>query len=769
MRVRKQKWELVTAVAVFVLGALVFSASMRAAKKSETAGVFNRIATFPVILNLCDGNPAPNTCLDTTTVSEIVAASEDGKTLVYTDAETGNIGFVDITDPAHPLPGGVLNLGGSPTSVDVAGSYALVTVDNSAGDFINPTGVLKVIDIPTKSVITTIDLGGQPDAVTVSRNRRYAAITMENQRNEDLDFTPDGQPPAGFLVIVDLVGQPTHWKLRKINLTGLAVKVGNDPEPENVDINDKGIAVVTLQENNHIVLVDLKNGKIVNHFPAGSANLTQIDTIDERPNLIDLTSSQTDRLREPDTVTWISDSEFATADEGDLDGGSRGWTIYDTNGNVKWTSGFTFEHLAVRFGHYPDRRSDANGTEPEGIEYANFQSQNLLFVGSERAGIVVVYRVKPNEAPEFVQVLPSTSRPEGLLAISSRGLFVASSEDDSRTGHVRASLNIYQLQDEEAAYPTILSANRGTGQPIPWGALSGLAPDLQDANKAYTIYDSFYQKSRIFSLDVSSHPAVITGETELRGASGETFNFDVEGIATRAGGAGFWLVSEGAQNCSVNNNVFTCPGNRTFNLLIKVAPDGLVQQQIQLPAAVNERQRSNGFEGVAVVGTPEVNELVYVAFQNPWLTDPANTVRIGRYEVATGLWTFFYYPLDVAPSPVLGGNVTVGLSELVALDNQTFAVIERDNQAGPDARIKKVYRFSIAGLTPQSQGGVFPQVTKTLVRDLVDDLKRPNGLIIEKVEGLTRLLNGDVIMVTDNDGVDGTAGETQFQNLGPIF
>ena len=519
MSVRKQKWASVVAVAVLVLGVLAFSGSLRAAKTPETTGVFNRIATFPVILNLCDGNPAP-TCLDTTTVSEIVAASEDGKTLIYTDAETGNIGFVDITDPAHPLPGGVLNLGGSPTSVDVAGSYALVTVDNTAGDFLNPTGVLKVIDIPTKSVITTIDLGGQPDAVTVSRNQRYAAITMENQRDEDLDFAPNGQLPGGFLAIVDLVGQPTHWKLRKIDLTGLAAKVGNDPEPENVDINDKGIAVVTLQENNHIVLVDLKNGTLVNHFPAGTVNLTQIDTIDERPNLIDLTSSQSNRLREPDTVAWISDNEFATADEGDLDGGGRGWTIYDTKGNVKWTSGFTFEHLAVRFGHYPDRRSDSTGTEPEGIKYATFQSQGLLFVGSERAGIVAVYRVKSGEAPEFLQVLPSTSRPEGLLAIPSRGLFVASSEDDSRTGHVRASLNIYQLQDEEATYPTILSANRGTGQPIPWGALSGLAPDLQDAGKAYTIYDSFYQKSRIFTLDVSSHPAVITGETELRSATG---------------------------------------------------------------------------------------------------------------------------------------------------------------------------------------------------------------------------------------------------------
>ena len=607
MSVRKQKWALVVAVAVLVLGVLAFSVSLRAAKTPETTGVFNRIATFPVILNLCDGNPAP-TCLDTTTVSEIVAASEDGKTLIYTDAETGNIGFVDITDPAHPLPGGVLNLGGSPTSVDVAGSYALVTVDNTAGDFLNPTGVLKVIDIPTKSVITTIDLGGQPDAVTVSRNQRYAAITMENQRDEDLDFAPNGQLPAGFLAIVDLVGQPTHWKLRKIDLTGLAAKVGNDPEPENVDINDKGIAVVTLQENNHIVLVDLKNGKLVNHFPAGTVNLTQIDTIDERPNLIDLTSSQSNRLREPDTVAWISDNEFATADEGDLDGGGRGWTIYDTKGNVKWTSGFTFEHLAVRFGHYPDRRSDAQGPNRRALStpLSNPKVSSSSVANARELWLCIVSSpVRHRSSFRYFHRLP------GLKAFS-RSLREDCSWPPARTtagaGHVRASLNIYQLQDEEATYPTILSANRGTGQPIPWGALSGLAPDLQDAGKAYTIYDSFYQKSRIFSLDVSSHPAVITGETELHNATGGTFNFDVEGIATRANGAGFWLVSEGAQNCTavgtVRPHAFP-PESHVQSADSRWRRMAWCSSRFHLPDAVNDRQRSNGFEGVAVVGTPE--------------------------------------------------------------------------------------------------------------------------------------------------------------------
>ena len=43
---------------------------------------FNRIATFPVAENLPDGRDA-----DSETVAEIIAASEDGMTLIYTDSE----------------------------------------------------------------------------------------------------------------------------------------------------------------------------------------------------------------------------------------------------------------------------------------------------------------------------------------------------------------------------------------------------------------------------------------------------------------------------------------------------------------------------------------------------------------------------------------------------------------------------------------------------------------------------------------------------------
>ena len=92
-----------------------------------------------------------------------------------------------------------------------------------------------------------------------------------------------------------------------------------------------------------------------------------------------------------------------------------------------------------------------------------------------------------------------------------------------------------------------------------------------------------------------------------------------------------------------------------------------------------------------------------------------------------------------------------------------------DAYDGACARIKKIYSFSIRGLTPVAQGGAFPVVTKTLVRDLMPDLTADHGLAIEKVEGLAVLGNGEAVIVTDNDGVDDSSGETQWINLGRVF
>jgi hypothetical protein len=208
------------------------------------------------------------------------------------------------------------------------------------------------------------------------------------------------------------------------------------------------------------------------------------------------------------------------------------------------------------------------------------------------------------------------------------------------------------------------------------------------------------------------------------------------------------------------------------NVLVHAAADGDIIGTVSLPASVNEKQRRFGFEGVTSV-MEAGDEVLYVAFQRAWIGDPepdnvadGGKVRIGRYNTGTGDWSFAYYPLDVRESPNEGW---VGLSEITALGGDEFAVLERDNQAGPDARIKKVYKFSVTGVAFKADGEAFETVSKTLVDDLMDDLQAPNGLVLEKVEGMTVLPDGTTLVVNDNDGVDDSNGETQLLRIDGLF
>ncbi|RPI57964.1 MAG: esterase-like activity of phytase family protein, partial [Lysobacterales bacterium] len=324
---------------------------------------FERIATFPVYVN--------NASAANGTVAEIVAVSKNGNTLVYTDAVLGVIGFLDITSPHMPIAAGTLELNGSPTSVAVLGNrYVLAAVDTS-DSFVAPSGHLKVFDLRTRAEVATIDLGGQPDSIAISGDEKYAAIVLENQRDEEIevDGVEGGLPqlPSGALAVLDLAGMPSSWTLRTVALTGLSDYAPTDAEAEFVDINERNEAVVTLQENNHIAVVDLKTGRVVDDFPAGSVDLIGIDAQEDA--LIELVDSLADVAREPDAVAWIpggaerrkgwgaggwygSDVRnlIATANEGDLFGGSRGFSIFDRSGHVLYDSGASFEEIAVRHG-----------------------------------------------------------------------------------------------------------------------------------------------------------------------------------------------------------------------------------------------------------------------------------------------------------------------------------------------------------------------------------------------------------------------------------
>ncbi len=707
--------------------------------------VFNRIASFPIVRNMPADRDAKSK-----TVAEIIAATADGNLLAYTDAEQKALGLIDITDPAAPRPAGFVPLTGEPTSVSIRGRKAFVAVDTSPSKD-KPSGHLATVDLDRKTVDGTCDLQGQPDSVKATPDGRFLAIAIENERDENKDKGKLPQLPGGNLTIVGLTAAGTVdcATRRVVDLVGLATVAPEDPEPEFVDVNRLGQAVLTLQENNHVVIVDVATGAIVRSFPAGAVSLAGVDT--KRDGVIDPSGKLDAMKREPDAAAWLDDDRFVTANEGDYEGGSRGFTIFRKDGTVEFDSGAMLEHLAIRFGHYPERRSSAKGAEPEGVEAATFGSDRLFFVAAERASLVFVFRDKgPGQAPEFLQVLPAGAGPEGLVAIPGRNLLIVTSEaDGGADGLARPHVMIYRRAEGTAAYPTIESVGKGD-LPLAWGALSGLAADATVPGRLYAVTDSVYATSRILEIDATARPAKITGAITLT-KDGKPAGFDIEGIAVRPAG-GFWLASEG--NPERKDGALK-------DILIRVAADGRVEEEILLPEEIAKHAVRFGFEGVAVTGSG-ADETVWLAVQREWKDDPKGFAKILSYTPATKAWGVLRYPLD----PVREG--WIGLSELTATGDGGFVVIERDNQFG-DAAIKTLKSFSVKGLKAAVPGSAeIPVVAKSLVRNLVPDLQAPKGYVLDKIEGFAIDAAGNAFVVSDNDGVDGSSGETQFIPLGKL-
>ncbi|MEV0713330.1 esterase-like activity of phytase family protein [Asanoa sp. NPDC050611] len=711
--------------------AMIGQAAVAAAPTAKDPG-FARLATVPVYLNSAE---------DQETVAEISAVSTDGKTVISTDSPGERLGFLDISDPAKPKPLGTFALRGEPTSVAVFQDFVLAVV-NTSEDFVNTSGELVVIDLKTRTEVTKYDLGGQPDSIAVAPSGKYAAIAIENERDEDVNDGEIPQQPAGFLQVVDLGNDVTKWKLHKVALKGLAKVAPNDPEPEYVSINGRNEAVVTLQENNHIAIVNLRSRKVVRDFSAGQVKLKGIDKTE------DGTIAQTENLtvaREPDGVTWIDDNTFATANEGDYVGGSRGFTVWNSNGKVVYDAGNSFDRLAAAHGLYPESRSDAKGTEPEGVAFGRFGGKPVLFVNSERGNFVAAYDVSKPKNPEFLQIMPTTNGPEGVTTVPSRNLLVVSSEEDLPDDGIRASVTIFQYGDKKGAFPTIRSAYEpGQAQaPISWGALSALSPVPGKPDQLVSITDSVYTPTRLLTIDTAQEPALVKSELTVT-LDGKPIGYDAEGVAARPDG-GYWVAVEGDGTAEKPN------------LIVRLNDKGAVQEEITLPADVAANVTSNGFEGIAATGEG-AGEQVWVAVQRELKGDPKGTVRIGRYSVADNKWAWLGYQLDAAPA-----GAWIGLSELVAVDNDTFAVIERDNQRGLRATVKKVYTFDV----PADFGtAALPTAKKTLAVDLLPLLKADNGWVQDKVEGLGIAGNGQVFAVTDNDGVEDATGETVFMRLG---
>jgi hypothetical protein len=696
---------------------------------------FNRIASFPVALNTPDAEE---------TSAEIIAATGDGMMLVYSDSPAGVIGFIDITDPANPVAAGTFALpNGEPTAVSALGQTVFVA-ENTSESFTNPSGVLHAIDAGSREVIASCDLGGQPDSTAVAPDGSFITVAIENERDEDAGDGRVPQMPAGYLVIQPLGenGAMDCAAQIRVDLTGLADIAPEDPEPEFVDVNANGDIVVTLQENNHMVVVSAA-GEVLSHFSAGAVDLEGVDLTED--GALRFVENQTGRVREPDAVQWIDTDHFAIANEGDMDGGSRGFTVFHRDGTELFESGMAFEYAIVEIGHYPEGRSDAKGVEPEGMEFGTFGGVPMMFLLSERGSIIGVYDMTDPAAPALAQLMPSGISPEGVIAIPERNLLATANEFDGRAdGAAPAHVMIYEFQEAPAVYPHLTSAGlTEDGAPVGWGAISGQV--MAEDGTIFAVSDSFYgMQPTIFHIDVSQTPARIVDAIRVTREGQPAQLTDMEGIALDGAG-GFWVASEGRSDRIIPHAIY------------HIGADGAIEDTIALPDELLAVEIRFGFEGITRVG-----DMLYLAVQRPWRDDPANHSKVLGYNLETEEWSVIHYPLT---EPATGW---VGLSEIVAHGDHLYFV-ERDNQIGAAAVTKLITRVPLSAMEGMVGLGETPAVlAPETVVDLMPFLASTGGYVLDKVEGLAIAEDGTMWVSTDNDGVDDHSGETMFFAIPPM-
>lgn len=724
----------ITLTLSFSVAATLVLALSLAASAAHAENNFNRIASFPTYQNIPAGEDR-----NKETSAEIIDVTADGMTLIYTDSPLNAVGLIDIKNPNKPAPLGNIKVDGEPTSVVVIGKTAYVGV-NTSKSYTNPSGKLAVIDIDSRSIKMTCDIGGQPDSLAAARDGSFISIAVENERDEDLNKGEIPQLPAGNLVMFNVANNTADCSSKKVvSLIGLAEIGSDDPEPEFVDINSRGETVITMQENNHIAIVDRK-GQVISHFSAGTVDLYNIDATDERGALI-FNETQKGRLREPDAVKWLDDDHIAIANEGDYHGGSRGWTIFDKSGRVVYESNTSFEQEIIKIGHYPDKRSDAKGVEPESVTTGVFNNTPFVFIGAERASVVGVYDVSNIKQPILRQLLPSGVGPEGYVTIPKRNLLVSANEKDLiEDGGARSHVMIYEYQNKPAVYPHLTSA--GMKDLTGWGAISGMVAD--DNGMIYAVNDSFYgYQPTIFKIDPKTKPARIVDVIRVTRKGRPAQKLDMEGI-TLDGKGGFWIASEGRTDRLVPHALYN------------VNAKGEIKKEIAFPAELLAVEKRFGSEGVTRIG-----DVLWIAIQREWKDDPKNHVKLVAYNIKEKTWGAVLYP---KAEPKKGW---VGLSEITAHGDQVY-VIERDNQIGEAAVTKKVYRVSVDQLKPTKLGEQLPVVKKELVRDLIPDLKSTGGYVLDKVEGFAITKDGTAYVSTDNDGVDDHSGETMFFSIGKL-
>ena len=602
------------------------------------AGAFDHTGTFHVPANLRPGEPET-----TVTSAEIVDATPDGRTLVYTDSPAGRLGFVDVRragaprsrrDARHGRRADERRHRRRPRARRGRHERELRRAERRAR---------RSSTSRSHSILTTIPLAGQPDSIDVSPDRRYAAIVIENERDEDVErrADPAGRRPAS-LQILDLRDRLRRCatvdahraRRRRARRSRARVRRHQRRQPG-------GGEPAGEQPPRHRRPASAR--RCVRHFSAGSATVDGIDAIEDDlgpqgAGIIALTDTLT-RRREPDAVKWIDRRHVRDRQRGRLHRRRTARRAAAAASRCSATDG----RGRVRVGRVVRARARARRPLPRGPLGEQGQRARGARGRDARAAQAAVRRLRarqrrrrlrrrPGRRPAFLQVLPTGIGPEGIRAIPQRGLLAVSAETDGAADglRVRSLVTLYALGHGRASYPYVESADDAAGLPIPWVALSGLAGDPRD--RRHGLGGQRLRARAGLRLPrrrvAASRPGSRSGSRSAGSASPTRRPATSTSRASRRGprAASGWR-ARGARTPAARGRTCSCARTRPARSS-RASP---------LPASLVAQATSSGFEGVAVTGTAaRGDETVWAVIQREWADDPLGFVKLARYDVATG-------------------------------------------------------------------------------------------------------------------------------------
>lgn len=248
---------------------------------------------------------------------------------------------------------------------------------------------------------------------------------------------------------------------------------------------------------------------------------------------------------------------------------------------------------------------------------------------------------------------------------------------------------------------------------------------------------------------------------------------DSEGMAMAPDGS-FWISDEyGPHLVHVDQNGKTIERINPFSTGNR-----------KLPLVLAKRRPNRGMEGLTI--TPDGKTLVGIMqfpLYNPSSAATANSlvIRIVTFDIASGSTKQFVYMMD---NPSLQA-----VSEITAIDNNSFLVLERDGLFATEANrstvFKKIFKITLSGATDISDpangangklyggktieelkdaatlaaNGIVP-VSKTLIADLMKDI--PTLYPHDKAEGMV-IINSTMIAVSNDDDFGITGANQVYQ------